>query len=241
MNNLENAVTFSELTWDSSFFGVTSFKAILHKPITLSIWEELKNSFKDCHFISIINKNSEPINSQIIGKDSSAFLADVNIQFEKKLIGSIETPKNITFHQALERNEQIIEIADFQFSKFTDDPNLAKRGGEQVYQHWLINSFGQPDKFFALSKNKDEKINGFILYSYLDSACVIELIAVSQKEAKSGIGTSLFKELESVAYQNGYRNIKVGTQLRNTGAINFYHKVGCRQVGCHQVYHLWNS
>ncbi len=240
MKYLENAVTFNELNWDTDFFGVTCAKVTLNIPLTLNEWIELKTRFKDYQFISIMNKNSEPINAQLIGKDTSAFLADVNIQFEKKLEGIDEKPKNVTIHQALEKNNQVIEIADFQFSKFTEDPGLAKRGGDQIYQQWLINSFGQPDKFYALSRNENGDANGFILFSYSDSACVIELIAVSQKATQGGIGTSLFRSVEYVAHKRGYRSIKVGTQLRNMGAINFYHKVGCKQVGCHQVYHLWN-
>jgi dTDP-4-amino-4,6-dideoxy-D-galactose acyltransferase len=240
MKNLENPTTFNELKWDTDFFGVTSAKAILQRPLTFNEWDELKARFEDFQFISIVNNNSESENSQLIGKDTSAFLADVNIQFEKNIEGLNEMPKNVTIHQALEKNDQIIELADFQYSKFTEDPNLAKRGGNQIYQQWIINSFGHSDKFYALSKDESDNINGFILFSYSDSACVIELIAVSKKESKAGRGTSLFKALEYEAYQNGYSQIKVGTQVRNLRAINFYHKVGCKQVGCHQVYHLWN-
>lgn len=240
MKNQENAVTFSELNWDTDFFGVTSARATLHKPLTLGEWLELKNRFKDYQFISIMNINSEPINTQLIGKDTTAFLADVNIQFEKKLVVIEAKPENVTIHKALEKNDRIIDIADFQFSKFTEDPSLAKRGGGQVYRQWLINAFERQDMFFALSKNANEDINGFLLFSYADNTCVIELIAVSQKETKDGIGTSLFKTVEYEAHQQGVKEIKVGTQVRNLGAINFYHKVGCKQVGCHQVYHLWN-
>ncbi|WP_246625194.1 GNAT family N-acetyltransferase [Fictibacillus nanhaiensis] len=234
------SVTFNELKWDTDFFGVASAKSTLHKPLTLNEWLELNTRFKDYQFISIMNMNSEPINAQLIGKNTTAFLVDINIQFKKKLLALDEKSKNVTIHQALEKNDQIIKIADFQFSKFTEDPELAKRGGDQVYQQWLINSFEKTDKFYALSKDEIGDINGFLLFSYVDNACVIELIAVSQKETKGGIGTSLFKAVEYGAYQQGVKEIKVGTQLRNLGAINFYHKVGCKQVGCHQVYHLWN-
>ncbi|KIY20676.1 GNAT family N-acetyltransferase [Mesobacillus subterraneus] len=240
MKNIEDVATINELKWDTDFFGVASAKSTLHKPLTLNEWLELKTRFKDYQFISIMNMNSEPINAQLIGKDTSAFLADINIQFEKKLLGLDEKPKDVTIHQALEKNDQVIGIADFQFSKFTEDPELVKRGGDQVYQQWLINSFGKTDKFFALSKDEMGNINGFLLFSYADNACVIELIAVSQKETKGGVGTSLFKAVEYGAHQQGVKEIKVGTQIRNLGAINFYHKVGCKQVGCHQVYHLWN-
>lgn len=240
MKNIEDVATFNELKWDTDFFGVASAKSTLHKPLTLNEWLELKTRFKDYQFISIMNMNSEPINAQLIGKDTTAFLADINIQFEKKILDLDEKPKNVTIHQALEKNDQVIGIADFQFSKFTEDPELAKRGGDQVYQQWLINSFGKTDKFYALSKDEMGDINGFLLFSYTDSTCVIELIAVSQKVTKGGIGTSLFKAVEYEALQQGIKEIKVGTQIRNLGAINFYHKVGCKQVGCHQVYHLWN-
>jgi len=240
MGNIGDVVTFNELKWDTDFFGVNSAKAILHRPLTSNEWNELKARFEDFQFISIENKNSESINAQMIGKDTTAFLVDVNIQFMKKLVGPKELPKNVTIHQSLKRNDQITEIADFQFSKFTEDSELAKRDGDQVYRQWLINAFEKPDKFYALSKGENGDINGFVLYSYSDNACVIELIAVSQKETKGGIGTSLFKAVENVAYKRGCSEIRVGTQVRNMGAINFYHKVGCKQVGCHQVYHLWS-
>ncbi|MET3655499.1 GNAT family N-acetyltransferase [Sporosarcina psychrophila] len=238
--NVNNAVEFYDLNWDTDFFGVTSAKAILNMPLTLIEWEKLKIRFNDYQFISIVNINSEPVNAQIIGKGTSAFLADVNIQFEKKITHPFEMPMNITVHRALERNNQVIEMADFQFSKFTEDPELSMRGGDKLYRQWLINSFDSQDKFFALSKNENGEINGFLLHSYSDNACVIELIAVSKAVTKGGLGTSLFKAVEYVAHQRGIDEIKVGTQMRNIGAINFYYKVGCKQAGCHQVYHLWN-
>ncbi|MDP9739953.1 UNVERIFIED_ORG: dTDP-4-amino-4,6-dideoxy-D-galactose acyltransferase [Bacillus sp. B2I3] len=236
----ENAVTFYDLEWDTEYFGVTSAKVILNRPLLLNEWAELKTRFRDFQFISIVNLNSEPENTQKIGKDTSAFLADVNIQFVKNIKGPNEVQKNITVHQSLGRNDEVIKIADFQFSKFTEDPELDKRGGDQVYSKWLINSFDKPEKFYALSNSENGDLNGFLLHSYSGNACVIELIAVSQNAAKSGIGTKLFKAVENEAHQRGCGEIRVGTQVRNMGAINFYNKVGCKQVGCHQVYHLWN-
>lgn len=238
--NIDDAFSFNELKWDSEFFGVSSAKAILKKPLSLKEWEELKTRFTDYEFVSIVNNNSDPINAQIIGKNSSAFLADVNIQFAKQIETPLEMPKNIVIHQSLKRNDEVINMADFQFSKFTEDAELAIRGGDKVYRQWLINSFNKPDKFFALSMDESGKINGFLLHSYSDNACVIELIAVSRDVTSGGFGTSLFKAVEFEANQRGYNEIRVGTQVRNIGAINFYHKVGCKQVGCHQVYHLWN-
>lgn len=239
-NSIESPASFYNLEWDTEFFGVTCAKAILNKPLKQNEWNDLKERFKDYQFVSIENRNSEPENAQFIGKDTSAFLADVNIQFIKKIQDVYEIPKNLVIHQALKRNDQIINIADFQFSKFTEDKELAKRGGEKVYQQWLKNSFEKQDKFYVLSFDENAEINGFLLHSYSDNVCVIELIAVSQNTTKSGVGTSLFRAVEYAAHNRGINIIKVGTQVRNVGAINYYHKVGCKQLGCHQVYHLWN-
>lgn len=236
---IEDSVTFYELDWDTKFFGVSSAKAILHRPLNLFEWDNLKDKFNKYQFISIENRNSEPINSQLIGKETTAFLVDVNIQFRKKLECTYEIPMNIEIYKELKPNSQIIDITDFSFSKFIEDPELAKRGGNQVYRQWVINSFEKIDKYFALSINNNE-INGYILYSYKDDICYIELIAVSKKEMRKGIGTSLFRAVESEAFKHGYNEIRVGTQIRNIRAINFYHKVGCKQIGCHQIYHLWN-
>ncbi|RAV13815.1 GNAT family N-acetyltransferase [Paenibacillus contaminans] len=236
----ENTMSFYNLEWDTAFFGVTCAKAILHKPLTMEEWIELKAKFKEYQFVSIENRNSEPSNAQLIGKETSAFLADVNIQFIKKIEEVYNVPHKISIHCELEKNDQIMQMADFQFSKFTEDPELEKRGGAQVYRQWLLNSFDKPNKYYVLSKDESNNINGYLLHSYSDNVCVIELIAVSQSATKSGIGAKLFSALEHSAFQRGVKAIKVGTQLRNMGAINFYQKVGCKQAGCHQVYHLWN-
>ncbi|MGM0877162.1 MAG: GNAT family N-acetyltransferase [Bacillota bacterium] len=239
--NLENKVSFYTLDWDTEFFGVKCAKAVLNKPLTSSDWIELNARFKDFQFISIENRNSEPINAQFIGRYTSAFMADVNVQFSKKLEETENgIPNNITFHQALKRNEQIIAIAKFEYSKFTEDLELAKRGGTELYHQWLSNSFERPDKHYALYKDEKGNIIGFLLYSFSDQGCVIELIAVSESANNKGIGSSLVRALECKAYEKNCNEIRVGTQIRNLGAINFYHKVGCKQVGCHQVFHLWN-
>lgn len=239
--NIDNAAVFYELEWDTEFFGVKSAKAILEKPLTLIQWEKLKSLFQVYDFVAINNCNSEPLNAQLIGRYTDAFLADVNIQFSKKLDRSCENPETISIHKALKKDDQILKIADFHFSKFMEDPHLAKRGGDQVYNQWLLNSFEKSNKVYALSKDNNGKINGFLLHSYSDKACIIELIAVSKYVTTRGIGTKLFNAVEYSAYQKGYKEIRVGTQIRNIKAINFYHKVGCKQVGCHQVYHLWSE
>jgi dTDP-4-amino-4,6-dideoxy-D-galactose acyltransferase len=280
--NIDNTYTLKELKWDTDYFGVTCAKAILNDELTKSDWDALKERLKAYKFISIENRNSNPANTQLIGKNTSAFLADVNIQFIKHIDNvqyindqvkyssdltkyssdltkySSDLTKDssdltkyssnltkylsdsVKIYHAMEPDDNVLDIADFKYSKFTEDPALAKRGGSDVYKQWLINSFYKPDKYFAISVGADNQVNGFLLHSYSERTCTIELIAVEGKAAKSGIGTSLFSAVEKSALHNDCDTIRVGTQVRNMNAVNFYHKVGCKQAGCHQVYHLWN-
>lgn len=238
--NSNEAFSFYELKWDTKFFGVKCAKAVLYSSITPNQWSELKDKFSEYQFISIENRDSNPQNTQLIGRETSAFLADTNIQFTKSITDNNSTFSNIKIHQAYERRNEIVELADFGFSKFIEDTELAKRGGEQVYRQWVINSFDKEDKYFAISKDDEDNINGFLLHSYSNNTCIIELIAVSEIMTNSGVGKSLFYAVEYSALNKGIKEIKVGTQVRNLRAVNFYHRVGCKQVGCHQVYHLWN-
>ncbi|RDU21994.1 GNAT family N-acetyltransferase [Anaerosacchariphilus polymeriproducens] len=237
--NERNGVIFEELQWDTQFFGVSCAKAVLHRPLSLHEWDDLKQKFCNYQFLSIKNCNSESQNSQLIGKDTSAFLADVNLQFMKKINYPSKIPEHIKIYQAMKKNEQIIDMAEFKYSKFLEDFQLKMRGGDLVYEQWIRNAFEKPEKYFMISK-ENNKINGFLLYSFHGAACVIELIAVDKKSVKTGIGTSLFQGLESEVYRMGIDMIQVGTQVKNIEAINFYHKVGCNHVGSHQIYHLWN-
>ncbi|NLK63626.1 MAG: GNAT family N-acetyltransferase [Tissierellia bacterium] len=232
-------VSFYELKWDSDFFKVTCAKAILHEPLSRDEWDDLKEKFNDYQLISIENQHSDPVNSQLIGKETSAFLADVNIQFAKKLEFAIEKPDNVTVQNYLAQDEQIVEMAEFRYSKFIEDKEFYKRNGSQIYKQWIINCFNKPDKYFVISRNEKGEIDGFLLHSFSESVCKVELLAVAKNSAGRGIGTRLFRMTEYDAKRKGCDEIRVGTMIRNLNAINFYHKMGCKQIGCHQIYHLW--
>jgi len=233
-------VEIRELAWDTDFFGVTCAKVILSGALSAKEWDELEKEFYRFQFVSIENRNSVSENAISIGSKTKASLIDVNIQFEKKIEGLCEMPSNVNAFRGMKRDERILDIAYFPFSKFIDDPELKKRKGETVYKQWIQNSFDNSDKYFAVAFDEIGLPQGFVLYSYDKNNCIIELIAVSSQIRNVGIGSDLFRAVEHEALLQNCDKIKVGTQLRNIQAINFYHKCGCKQVGCHQIFHLWN-
>ncbi len=248
--------SFKELDWDTKFFGVSCAKAVIFAPLSEPEWATLLPEVSRFEFVSIENRNSEPSNARRIGTVTQAFLADVNVQFEKKLesdtvsegvsegmserMSEVGHASSVQFYPAMERDEQILNMAIFEHSKFISDPELKKRGGDRVYREWLSNAFGKEDKFFAVAGNESGAVTGYLLYSCSDKICTIELISVSGIVRQAGVGSALFRAVEKDALDRGCDTLRVGTQARNTGAVNFYHKCGCKQIGCHSVYHLWN-
>jgi len=104
---------------------------------------------------------------------------------------------------------------------------------------WFDAYVGKPDKLFAVSRC-DGEVNGLLLHSYSGDSCTVELLAVSPKATRRGIGSALFRAVEYDAFCRGAKEIRVGTQVRNIPALNLYSKLGCKVVGCHQIYHMWN-
>lgn len=236
----EKAYRFSELKWDTDFFGISCARAVLEGELSREEWDELKRLMEGYRFVSIVNRHSLPGNSLLIGMETRAFLADVNIQLEKEADPARAMPAGVEVASGLARDENILAMANYPASKFIADQEFNRRNGSEVYREWLKNSFGRKDKYFALSRDSGGGRNGFLLFSYRGDTCTIELVAVSAYVEKRGIGTDLLKACEISAQAAGCRIIRVGTQIRNTTAINFYHKYGFRMVGCHQVFHLWN-
>ncbi|MCA0149624.1 GNAT family N-acetyltransferase [Rossellomorea vietnamensis] len=106
-------------------------------------------------------------------------------------------------------------------------------------QHWgspkMVISSGvydcaSLDGFAVL--NKDNRITGLITYVLKGAEC--EIISLDSLEEKKGIGTSLMKEVERVAAENGCRRITLITTNDNLPALKFYQKRGYRISTIHR-------
>jgi dTDP-4-amino-4,6-dideoxy-D-galactose acyltransferase len=80
---------------------------------------------------------------------------------------------------------------------------------------------------------------GFLLFSIKDNCATIELISLSSKAQGKGAGTKLISALNNFAHKKGVTAIKVGTQVDNIQAVNFYLKKGFTYNQRNAVYHYW--
>lgn len=245
MSNLEriNGTNYDcyFLDWDTDYFGVNSARVNLTGPIDDEGQDRIIDFCKGYEFVTIANMNNVKENNHWIGTRTNAFLADMNIQFIKVLEDKrvYQDDKTCVVNN-LSRNEQIVDIAreSFQYSRFFNDPKLPKKQAKNIYLHWTECAFGQENKYFVISEI-ERRVAGYILFSINEDSSVIELIAVDNKYQGQGIGKLLIQTLELFVMDKKIKKIRVGTQVNNVSAAQFYSKLGFTYVSCGSMYHLW--
>lgn len=228
------------LDWDTKYFGVNSARVVLREKMEEHEFKYLLQRTKEFQFVTFTNVNNNPFNNFLIGNIPSIFLVDTNMQFQKKVT---VTAKLDFVPYRIESNcegiNEVTQIASeaFNYSRFFNDPNLDIEAAKNIYTNWVKNSFGKPDKYFILAE--EEGIVGFLLFSLKDDIAIIELISLSAQAQGKGVGTKLISTLESFAYEKGILVIRVGTQVDNIQAVNFYLNKGFTYNERSSVYHYW--
>jgi ribosomal protein S18 acetylase RimI-like enzyme len=229
------------LQWDTDYFGVSSARVNLSSIVDGKGQDEIIELCKAYDFVTISNLDNIKENNHWIGNRTNAFLADMNIQFLKVLGDKPDYPGEKTYvMNDLSENDQIVEIArkSFNYSRFFNDPKLPKEQAKNIYLHWTKCAFGQENKYFVISE-REGSVLGFILFAMNGDSSVIELIAVDEKYQGQRVGKALIHIMESFVIDRGIKKIKVGTQVNNISAAQFYSSMGFKYVSCGSIYHLW--
>ena len=235
-----------KLTWDTEFFNINSARVILEKEIDKMDLKKIQLYIQENNikFATIQNNNNNEANNNILGTWENVYLADVNLKLMKKVEEKYRNyiNDNIKISNNLPEDNNILNISNSSFihSRFLIDKKL--KNGNQVYGEWAKNSFNRKDKFFCYY-NTNNKIEGFIIFSVdnVNSSIIIELMAIEKEYRNKGIGTSLVKNLENYALKENISYIKVGTQLNNIEAQNFYIKNNFKHYQNNSIYHLIKS
>ncbi|MCF0140854.1 MAG: GNAT family N-acetyltransferase [Mogibacterium sp.] len=236
---------FYQLDWDTEFFGVKCGRLLVDDVSELSDVKD--EDFQKYDFTSIYNVNNEPTVNKWIGENTIAFLVDVNVQLEKKALSARdEADAEIIIENATEIDKETVdqmsvERDDFKYSKFVRDEKLSERDGYCVYKEWLKNSLKAEHKYFAYYPSGDT-VGGYILFSVNeeDKAVTIELAKVNENLRGRRVATRMLDAVERFAVLEGYRKLRVGTQMNNIPAINLYHSRGYKETSRTSVFHLWN-
>lgn len=231
---------------DSDYFGIRSAKAILKKACILEKTQnDLLSFIGDFEFSSITNRFNDPFNNRWLGEKTTAFLTDINIQLVKSvLLMEKNDDRRAEISNNFPGSEQVVRIAEnaFKVSQFLNDPYLPSEKAKCIYGDITRNSFGKPGRYFATVKSEDT-VMGYLLFSVNQSSrmATIELLAIDQIHKGNGIGKLLVQSIEYYVGKLGMETIKVGTQVTNSGALNFYTSYGFKHLECNSIYHYWPS
>lgn len=227
---------------DTDYFGLKSAKVVLKKACMFEQTQrELLGFLQDFEFVVITNRDNNPNNNQWLGKRTTAFLTDVNIQFHKNVVTTTKNSNSTRITDNFPGSLQILQIAKnaFTISRFLNDPYLPAEKAKHIYADMTRNAFGKEGRFFVTFQEK-EITAGFLLFSFnRGKSSIIELIAIDPNFAGKGIGRALLNAMEYYVAKEAVKTMKVGTQLNNTSAFNFYTSSGFNYFECSSIYHYW--
>jgi len=231
------------LEWDTEYFGIKSGRVNIFGKLGVNVKKEILDFCIEHDFITFYNYNNLREINEWIGNNTEAFLADLNIQFEKKITKNIEKPElDISIKNYLPYEKTIMVIAEesFKYSRFFNDRKLPQNRAKNIYIKWTENSFEKENKYFTVAKI-DNKIAGFIIFNFNSDIAVIELIAVDKNYQGKKIGKQMLLKLEEFLEDKKVKILKVGTQVNNIEAVGFYSATGFKYVACNSVYHMWRN
>ena len=221
-----------KLEWDTNFFkkkmGVLIFDEVSENSLAKDL-EEARN--KNYKYIVCQLKSPQILTINILEK-YKFYLSDIGINWKMKVDEYLCMAKKrgSTCHvkpckagvKDIPELQKMVKSM-FPNSRFYSDPFFSHKEADILHIVWIENSvlgkaadivFHIPSKGFVTCKKNEDKIGEIIL------------IGVEDRWRRNNIGKNLMDSSVYWFSDNGIRTIKIKTQLKNVGAINFYRKLG---------------
>jgi len=234
-----------DLPWDSDYFGIAVSRVDLLSELTEGEFSELREVVKKYDFLTISNPKGLQNNNRFISEILSAYLVDVNVTFSKRKVGEESVTCNKQDYEVVNADQignldDIVKIAGESFvnSRFYNDTNISNEKASQLYINWIKQSINHNNTYFSLYV-KNGRCKGFLLFSKKNTEWVIELVAVDKSCRNMHIGKRLMQN--AISFDGIVDNaiIKVGTQIENISAMNYYYSSGFVIKDIKYIYHLW--
>jgi dTDP-4-amino-4,6-dideoxy-D-galactose acyltransferase len=231
------------LEWDSRFFGYRVGRLLIDRggeqiPETLRFRVE-KEKIKLLYIF--VNPSLLEINNQL--EELGGVLVDQKVVYVKATELHTEFSNKVIEYQSDTVNEQLKELvlSAGTYSRFRLDPNFRNDEYAKLYHEWLLKSINKSIAFTTLVALKGTDIIGITTLGGDSSHADIGLVAVHDNYKGQGIGYDLMRTADSIAFEKGFRELRVVTQMKNTGACKLYEKCNFHVDAITNVYHYWNS
>jgi dTDP-4-amino-4,6-dideoxy-D-galactose acyltransferase len=229
------------LPWDTNFFGYPVAKVFLTSPVENlldKIFEQLAiKKIRLTYFF--VPESEQGLDKGII--DRGCILIDKKTDFLKKTQKYTSFSNKIIEYQETAINERLAKLVlqAGVFSRFRTDKNFINNEFERLYTEWLRKSLSKEIAYKTFIAIKNSEIVGFTTLTKKDGIADIGLVAVDENFRGSGIGSDLIHSADNSAFEMGYREIKVITQLQNKPGCKLYEKCNFHIDSIVNVYHYW--
>lgn len=236
--NIKSIAKIKNLKWDSEIFNkkIGSMELCygdLTDSIVTKIDEVAKVENYDCLFTKV---KTDSYSSMHILEKNRYNLMDSIITLKKNIDDNIliDSNKDYDFGVLSETNlEDVLDIIDnlYKHGRFFQDPNLRNEDANILYKKWIENEI-RSKSVDVIGVTYKDKLIGFIscIYRISDRELdgVISLVGINKDYQGLGIGKKLINYALMNFNKKNIKNVFVGTQIDNLGALNFYISNGFR-------------
>ncbi|KKY01799.1 MULTISPECIES: GNAT family N-acetyltransferase [Paraclostridium] len=238
--NIKSIAKIKNLKWDSEIFNkkIGSMELCygdLTDSIVTNIDEVAKVENYDCLFTKV---KTDSYSSMHILEKNRYNLMDSIITLKKNIDDNIliDINKDYDFGVLNETNlEDVLDIIDnlYKHGRFFQDPNLRNEDANILYKKWIENEI-RSKSVDVIGVTYKDKLIGFISCIYRNRISdreldgVISLVGINKDYQGLGIGKKLINYALMNFNKKNIKNVFVGTQIDNLGALNFYISNGFR-------------
>lgn len=234
-----NAV--ERLEWDSQFFGYPIGRIVFDKAGQYDLNELFRQLISEKIRLTylFVNVNEKKLNKDIVRKGCT--LVDQKTLYSKTAEGHNTNSDYIDEFEGTEIDESLIQLVlqAGLYSRFRLDPNFTKNEYERLYIEWLKKSLNKSIALKTFIVKKNSEIVGLTTLGEKLGFADIGLVAVDKNFRGQGIAVELIDFADNVAFDLGYKEIKVVTQLQNKGACRLYEKCNFQIENITNIYHFW--
>jgi ribosomal protein S18 acetylase RimI-like enzyme len=210
--------------WDSEILDLDYYKLTESQ---LDQWDLIQGDIDNLSndFLIFIRVKSTRFKNIALLLKNNFYISDILVYLTYSIKEESDKVDNCIAHlsQNSQYKAQCLKIIEQEFTigRIHDDPNLGIKKGQLLYKEWVLNNFRKEE---TIAYIENGLVFGFVQYIIKEKKLEVSFIVVKKEFGKKGIGTLLINSVKNIARNEGCKTVCLGTQLKNSKAIEFYLK-----------------
>jgi ribosomal protein S18 acetylase RimI-like enzyme len=232
---------FRFLPWDTEFFGLPSYSLDVEESnmVTTPAAASLMETQFSGTFVTAKVDTSKDYGIVLILLQSGFQYIDTEVTFECRDTLDLSTERDNILITKLKDNKSLPYEkfgSVYSLTRFHTDPHITSEKADQLWVNYLKN-YVCNDRHQIFAAIIEKEVAGVVLVDVDHSSVRLSFVGVRQRYQSQGIGSLLVQEV--IRSFKGM-SITVGTQIKNTMALNFYIQNGFSKIqNTKTILHRW--